>query len=133
MIFSEDLNVSNSNWGDVSGLFAGELPSLKKLDLSRLKNLVTNSMESIGMKALGTFFVFHLVMNSCCFEIVRRSTCFEVQLGRRQWSISRRVTFIEEIENVSLHEFGNEIDGIHWNEGVGYIFRFSFGDEFVLF
>ena len=60
MIFSEDLNVSNSNWGDVSGLFAGELPSLKKLDLSRLKNLVTNSMESIGMKALGKLFHFSL-------------------------------------------------------------------------
>ena len=59
----EYLNVRESNWGDVSGLFAGELPSLKKLNMNKCKNLETKSMESIGMKALGTFFVFHLVMN----------------------------------------------------------------------
>ena len=56
----EDLDVSSSSWGDVSGLFAGELPSLKKLDLSSCMKLETKSMESIGMKALGT--LFHLVL-----------------------------------------------------------------------
>ena len=44
-----------SNWGDVSGLFAGELPSLKTLNMEGCKKLKTDSMESIGMKALGTF------------------------------------------------------------------------------
>ena len=42
------------NWGDVSGLFAGELPSLKKLNMQGCKNLKTDSMDYIGMKALGT-------------------------------------------------------------------------------
>ena len=68
--FVRNLNVRGSNWGDVSGLFAGELPSLKKLNMSRCKNLKTDSMESIGMKALGTLhhvsfsdeFFFHDVM-----------------------------------------------------------------------
>ena len=52
----EDLNVGRSSWGDVSVLFAGELPSLKKLDMQNCRNLNANSMESIGMKALGTFY-----------------------------------------------------------------------------
>ena len=41
---------------DVSGLFAGELPSLKTLNMRGCENLKTDSMESIGMKTLGTLF-----------------------------------------------------------------------------
>ena len=45
-----------SNWGDVSGLFAGEFPSLKKVNMGGCENLKTDSMEFIGMKTLGTFY-----------------------------------------------------------------------------
>jgi len=48
----EDLDVQYSNWGDVSGLFAGEFPSLKKLNMRDCYHLKTDSMESIGMTAL---------------------------------------------------------------------------------
>ena len=40
---------------DVNSLFVGEFPSLKKLNMKGCKNLKTDSMEFIGMKALGTF------------------------------------------------------------------------------
>ena len=67
----EELDVSGSNWGDVSGLFAGGLPSLKKLNIKRCKNLKTDSMESIGMKALGIFHHISLgdeILVVWCYE-----------------------------------------------------------------
>ena len=95
----EVLDVSYSNWGDVSCLFAGELPSLKKLNMVNCNKLKTDSMESIGMNALGTFL--HVSFNDRFLlrDLMRGSKCLWFQLGGRQQSICRRVALFEEIEH----------------------------------
>ena len=67
------MNIASSNWGDVSGLFAGELPSLKQLNMKECKNLKTDSMETIGMKALGKFHHLSLgdeILIVWCYESI---------------------------------------------------------------
>ena len=102
VILWEDLNVSNSNWGDASGLFAGELPSLKKLNMHKCENLKTDSMESIGMKALGILHHVSFVDEFFLCDVMRGSRCFIFQLGGRQRSICRRVALLEEIGHAIL-------------------------------
>ena len=73
--------MSHSNWGDVSGLFAGELPSLKKLNMSKCINLKTDSMKSIGMKALGTLHHVSFGYEFLSCDVMRGSKCSTFQLG----------------------------------------------------
>ena len=63
-----------------------------------MKNLKTDSMESIGMKALGTFHHVSFDVEFILRDVVRGSGCFLFQLGGRQRSICWRAAFFEEIE-----------------------------------
>ena len=73
--------MSHSNWNDVSGLFAGDLPSLKRLYMQCCKNLKTDSMEFIGMKALGILHHFSFGDKFMLCDIMRGSKCVTFQLG----------------------------------------------------
>ena len=121
MMLWEDLIVWESNWGDVSGLFAGELPSLKKLNMHGCENLEkTDSMESIGMTALGTLFHVPFDEEFLLYDVIRGSKCSIFQLGGRQRSICGRVVFFEEIADGWMWKFKNGFYGLYWNESVGY-------------
>ena len=98
----EELNVRYSNWGDVSGIFAGDWSSLTQLDMAECKNLKTDSMESIGMKALGTLFHVSSDDEFLLCGVMRGSKCSIFQLGGCQWSICGRVTFFEDTGYVWL-------------------------------
>ena len=99
VILWEHLNVRSSNWGDVSGLFAGELPSLKQLDMPQCENLKTDSMDSIGMRALGKLHHVSFFEEFLWSDFMRGSRYSKIQLGGRQRSICGRVSFFEEIEH----------------------------------
>ena len=121
MWFLEHLDIAESSWEDVSGLFAGELPSLKKLNMSKCQNLKTDSMESIGMIALGILRHVSFADRFIMFDIMRRSKYSTFQLGGRQRSFCRQVPSFEKIGHVWMPKIESGFYGLHWNEGFGYI------------
>ena len=64
------------------------------------RNLKTDSMESIGMIALGTLHHVSFVDEFLLFDVMRGSGYFIFQLGGRQRLICMRAAFFEEIEHV---------------------------------
>ena len=87
----------------------------------KCRNLKTDSMESIGMKALGILHHLSFWDELILFDFMRGSKCFTFQLGGRQRSICRRAAFFEEIGHVWVLLFENGFYGVDWNESVGYI------------
>ena len=85
----EDLNLQNSNWENVTVLFAAELPSLKKLNMKRCTMLNTISIESIRLIGLGKcfdcFVRWRMTMVLCCESI----WIFKGRIGR-MWLPSLR-------------------------------------------
>ena len=85
------------------------------------KDLKTDSMEYIGMKGLGTLHHVSFSDEFFLYDVIRRSKCSRIKLGRRQHSICVRVAFFEDIEHVMVCKFENGFYGVDWNDFVGYI------------
>ena len=81
----------------------------------------TDSMQSIGMKALGECHHVSFGDKVLICDVMRGSRCKQVELGKRQRSICRRVALLEETEYATLWIFENRFHGLYWNERVGYI------------